>query len=55
MGQGVGALLASWRSPRGSAVIGIDLVASRLERSRQSGLHEVVDASVRTRWRRCCA
>ncbi|MBI3972158.1 MAG: alcohol dehydrogenase catalytic domain-containing protein [Chloroflexi bacterium] len=47
MGQGVvGQLLGQFARAAGAApVIGIDLVASRLERSRQSGLHEVVDAS----------
>lgn len=47
MGQGVvGQLLGQLARAAGAApVIGIDLVAARLERSRQSGLHEVVDAS----------
>jgi 2-desacetyl-2-hydroxyethyl bacteriochlorophyllide A dehydrogenase len=47
MGQGVvGQLLGQLARAAGATpVIGIDLVAARLERSRQSGLHEVVDAS----------
>lgn len=47
MGQGVvGQLLGQLARAAGAApVIGIDLVASRLEQSRRSGLHEVVDAS----------
>jgi len=47
MGQGVvGQLLGQLARAAGATpVIGIDLVAARLKRSRQSGIHEVVDAS----------
>jgi 2-desacetyl-2-hydroxyethyl bacteriochlorophyllide A dehydrogenase len=47
MGQGVvGQLLGQFARAAGAApVIGIDLVATRLEQSRQSGLHAVIDAS----------
>jgi 2-desacetyl-2-hydroxyethyl bacteriochlorophyllide A dehydrogenase len=47
MGQGVvGQLLGQLARAAGAApVIGIDLVAARLEQSRRSGLHGVVDAS----------
>ncbi len=47
IGQGVvGQLVGQFARAAGAApVIGIDMVASRLERSRQSGYHAVVDAS----------